>query len=57
LESKSLARSELSTERALGSYGDDFLPSGVFKGIKISGDVFSISEKGMTGSFPRSQAL
>jgi hypothetical protein len=45
-EPKSLARSELSSERALRSYGNDFMPSGVFKGIKISGDVFSISEKG-----------
>jgi hypothetical protein len=45
-EPKSLARSELSSERALGSYGYDFMPSGVFKGIKISGDVFYISEKG-----------
>jgi hypothetical protein len=46
LKKKSLARSELSSERALGSYGDDFISSGVFKGIKISGDVFYISEKG-----------
>ncbi len=46
IKKKSLARSELSSERALGSYECDFMPSGVFKGIKISGDVFYISEKG-----------